>query len=184
MRDRGGARRRRVDDGEFGIDAVSIGPCWVQTGVATVEESFQLTQHELFEILITPDTYPHWLVGAKRIRRVAASWPSVGGYFEHVVGLGALTISDRTSVTNIEPPLLLELMVRARPLLRASVRFDLEAHPEGCVLRMTETPIGAYKLASTVLQPLIRARNAGSMHRLTKLVAAHRAMPSELAPPM
>lgn len=142
--------------------------------MATVEQSFQLAPHELFEILTTPDTYPHWLVGAKRIRRVAASWPSVGGYFEHVVGLGALTISDRTSVTAFEPPTLLELLVRARPLLRASVRFELEAHPNGCVLRMTETPAGAYKLASTALQPLIRARNASSMHRLSKLVQAHR----------
>ena len=61
-------------------------------------------------------------------------------------------------------------------------RFDLEAQPDGCLLRMTETPIGSYKRASTILQPLIRARNAGSMHRLTNLVASHHAIPSELAP--
>jgi len=150
--------------------------------VATVEQSFQLAPDELFEILTTPDTYPHWLVGAKRIRRVVPAWPSVGSYFEHVVGVGALAIADRTSVTAIEPPVMLELLVRARPLIRASVRFDVEPNSDGCLLRMTETPIGAYKLASAVLQPLIRARNAGSMHRLSKLVDGHRAMPSELAP--
>ena len=150
---------------------------WVESSVATVEQSFQLAPHELFEILTTPDTYPHWLVGAKRIRKVADSWPSVGGYFEHVVGIGPLTIADRTSVTAIEPPRLLELLVRARPLVRAGVRFELEAHPDGCMLRMTETPAGAYKLASAVLQPLIRARNAGSMRRLSKIVEAHLALP-------
>ena len=154
-----------------------LGSLWVEIGVATVEHSFQLAPHEMFEILTTPDTYPHWLVGAKRIRRVAESWPSVGGYFEHVVGVGALTIADRTSITAIEPPLMLELLVRARPLLRASVRFEVEAHPDGCMLRMIETPSGAYKLASTVLQPLIRVRNAGSMHRLSKLINGRLALP-------
>ena len=162
-------------------ERVAAGQLGVEATVATVEQSFDLAPHELFEILTTPDTYPHWLVGAKRIRWVAPSWPGVGSHFQHVVGLGALKISDRTSVTAIEKPRLLELLVRARPLLRLPACGSTWKPSRPCVLRMTETPIGAYKLASMVLQPLIRARNAGSMHRLSKLVDAHRVMPSELA---
>jgi hypothetical protein len=46
------------------------------------------------------------------------------------------------------------------------VRFDIVANGPVSVLRMTETPIGVFKLISPMAQRLIRARNERSLRRL------------------
>jgi hypothetical protein len=138
--------------------------------VSTTERDFPIGDRELFAILIDPATYPEWLVGAKRIRDVSPRWPAPKSDFRHVVGFGPLEIPDRTTVVRVEPPDLLELHVRARPLIEAKVRFEIAATPSGCRLTMTETPVGIHRLVRPLVQPLVRARNARSLDRLAAIV--------------
>lgn len=134
--------------------------------MATTEQTFSIPTQELFDAVVNPDSYPHWLVGARKIRSVSEDWPSPKSYFDHTVGVGPIVIPDRTSVIAVQPPRMLELLVRARPAVEAVVRFDIEPSPSGCTLRMTETPVGIYKMISAVAQPLIRARNERSLEHL------------------
>jgi len=57
-----------------------------------------------------------------------------------------------------------------RPILQARVRFEVEAVAEGCRIRMTETPVGAYRVAAPLIAPLIRLRNERSMNRLADVI--------------
>lgn len=134
--------------------------------MATIERTFTITAKELFDAVTDPETYPRWLVGARKIRAVSPDWPSPNSHFEHTVGFGPIVIADTTSVIDVEPPRMLELLVRARPAVEAVVRFEVEPSPSGCTLRMTETPAGIYKLISAMAQPLIRGRNERSLDHL------------------
>ncbi len=140
--------------------------------MTVTEQTFDVSCVQLFAVLSEPETYPRWLVGAKNIREVRDGWPAVGSSFKHVVGFGPLVIPDRTTVREIDAPRVLELLVRARPLLEAVVRFELTDLATGCHLRMTETPVGIYRFITPIAQPLIRARNERSLHRLQDVVSA------------
>jgi len=134
------------------------------------EQEFAVTADQLWAVLTDPVRYPGWLVGAKRIREVSPDWPEAGGYFKHTVGFGPITVSDRTIVREVEPRRLLALFVRARPVIEAVVRFDVTSRGSLCTLRMTETPLRAYKLITPLARPLIRVRNERSMKRLKDIV--------------
>jgi hypothetical protein len=138
--------------------------------LTVTERHYDVDAAGLFAFLVEPETYPAWLVGTKRIRTVDDTWPQPGSSFRHIVGFGPAAISDRTTCRALDAPRTLELFVRARPLIEAVVRFDLIPTAEGCMLRMTETPSGVYKLVSPILQPLIRARNERSLTRLGHVI--------------
>jgi len=140
--------------------------------MTVTRRTFTIPAEHLFQVLIEPETYPSWLVGAKNIREVSPNWPQPGSYFKHTVGFGPLAIPDRTTSRRLEPSRLLELFVRARPLIEATVRFEITDVAGGCELVMTEEPAGLYKLASPVAQPLIRARNERSLRRLQEATDA------------
>ena len=143
---------------------------WVPAAVTVTTHAFDATPNEVFRTLTDAAHYPDWLVGAKHIRHVSPDWPAVGSHFKHRVGFGPATLPDRTSVRAIEPDRRLELFVRARPLLEAHVEFTLEPQGSGCVLTMTETPAGLFKLLAPLTQPLVKARNERSIQRLVELV--------------
>lgn len=129
----------------------------------------------VFDVLVTPETYPDWLVGAQDIRGVDDGWPAVGTRFHHRVGLGGpLTVADNTKVLRIDRPSLLELEVRARPLGRGKATFQLSPSPTGgaagCRLQIDEVPIGTLSPLHPALAPLIRARNEKSLEQLAELV--------------
>jgi len=134
------------------------------------ERRFRHGVDRVFRALIDPEGYPRWLVGAKRIREVDPSWPQPGSEFHHVAGFGPITIADRTTVLELEAPRLLVLRVRARPAIAATVRFELTPSSTGCLLTMTETPVGPYRCIAPLLAPLIQMRNARSLQRLADLV--------------
>lgn len=140
--------------------------------MAITEQSFNVSATTLFDTLTNPDTYPQWLVGTRQIREVSDDWPRPRSYFKHTVGFGPLAIPDKTTVRSIDAPRMIEMMVRARPLIEAVVRFEVAPTPSGSTVRMEETPVGIYKLFSAVAQSLIRARNERSMNRLRSFVEA------------
>ena len=146
--------------------------------MAVTKQTFTVSASSLFDTLVNPDTYPHWLVGTRHIRDVSATWPQPSSYFKHTVGFGPIAIPDRTTVRKIDPARMLEMLVRARPLLEAVVRFDVAPAPAGCSLRMEETPVGVYKFISPFAQPLIQARNEHSMKRLKAFVESRTTAPA------
>ena len=121
-------------------------------------------------VLSDPDTYPSWLVGAKRMLDVDDDFPAPGAGFEHEVGAGPVEVHDRTDVTEHVPGRDLKMVVRARPLLVADVQFHLEPVADGTSVRMEETPRGAYRWLSWLIEPLVRVRNERSLQRLASLI--------------
>ncbi|HYH48339.1 MAG TPA: SRPBCC family protein, partial [Acidimicrobiia bacterium] len=89
--------------------------------MARTEATIQATPERIFEVLMDPDCYGEWVVGSKYIRGADPDWPAVGSRFHHVVGVGPLSISDHTKIEEIDPPRLLKLRARARPLGTALV---------------------------------------------------------------
>jgi uncharacterized protein YndB with AHSA1/START domain len=143
--------------------------------VTATVRTFDASISDVYATLIEPTTYPRWLVGAKRIREVAPQWPAVGTWFEHVVGFGPFQLADRTTSLGADAPRRLELLVRARPLLKATVRFELVERASGCLLTMTETPQGMYRRIAKLAAPLLRRRNERSLQRLAAAVGVRRA---------
>ena len=140
--------------------------------MVVVEKSMPAPATKVFDVISEPTTYPDWLTGAKRIRRVDGDFPRPASEFEHEVGAGPLTVKDTTEVEEVRPNHMLEMVVRARPFLVARVKFDVFAESDGSSrLRLSETPIGFYRFFSWAIDPLIKARNTRSINRLADYVA-------------
>lgn len=121
--------------------------------------------------LADPAGYGFWVVGSKAIRAADREWPAPGSKFHHTVGVGPLKVSDHTESLEAQPPYLLSMRARARPLGTARVILELTPQDGGTLVRMTERPEGPAALLA--LNPLIhlltKARNAESLVRLETL---------------
>src|SRR5215204_5955660 len=115
----------------------------------------------MWDVLIDPETYPRWLIGAAAIRDVDDSWPAVGSRFHHRVGFGPLTLPDDSEIIAITDGEMIRLRVRARPFVAAIVTFHLIGADQTTVVTMEEEP--ALRLIGNavrpVLDPLIHVRN-------------------------
>ncbi len=124
-------------------------------------------REQVWDALVDVRTYPHWLVGARRIRRIDSAWPQPGSSFHHVVGFGPIKIADKTTSVAVDPQRHLELEVKARPAIRATVVFDLRDSPTGGTeVEMEEHPIGIHRLLAPLVAPITQARNRASLEQL------------------
>jgi hypothetical protein len=140
--------------------------------MAYVCREFDVSRTRMWGVVIDPETYPRWLLGAEAIREVDDSWPAVGSRFHHRVGLGPLTLADNSEVLAIDEGAMLRLQVRARPFIAAVVTFHIVGGDGTCVVTMEEEParriIG--NVVRPVLDPMIHVRNHRSLRRLDELV--------------
>ena len=145
--------------------------------MATVERTMGIDRTTVWEALLEPETYPHWLVGAQDIRAVDAAWPAPGAAFHHRVGLaGPLTVADRSKVIEIDEPRRLVLDVRARPFGRAKATFELAQDGDGrCTVRLHEKPVGPAAVLGPLTDPLLARRNRRSLEQLDEYVTQSRA---------
>ncbi|MCU1361422.1 MAG: hypothetical protein JWN99_2711 [Ilumatobacteraceae bacterium] len=134
------------------------------------ERHFRSAPQQVYDAIVDAERYPRWLVGAKVVRVVDASWPNPGAEFRHTVGAGPLEVDDRTTVRDVQPGRGLDLIVRARPFIEAEVRFRIAPDGTGSVLSMNERPLGIFRLATPLLAPFVKARNARSLERLAALI--------------
>jgi uncharacterized protein YndB with AHSA1/START domain len=151
--------------------------------MATVRHTIPLPIDQVFAALVDPETYPHWLVGARDIRAVDDGWPAPGTAFHHRVGLvGPLTVADLTKVIDIDEPRRLGLEVRARPFGRGRATFTL--HDEratgvtATVVEIDEAPIGLLAATTPLVDPLTALRNRRSLRQLADFLRSgqsHRA---------
>jgi hypothetical protein len=126
-----------------------------------------------FAVLIDPETYPRWLVGAQAIRSVDPTWPEPGSKFHHVVGFGPLRLADSSEVLEIdEAAMILRLKVRARPLIAAVATFQVIGTESRCVITLQEEPaqrtIG--NLVRPAMDPATHVRNHRSLRRLAHVI--------------
>lgn len=145
--------------------------------MGTVTRHLPISIDRVFATLVDPETYPHWLLGARDIRDIDEGWPAPGSQFHHRVGLsGPFKVADTTEVLAVEAPTLLSLEVRARPFLRAKATFRLT--PDGSagaaeaggatstLVSITEEPIGPYAVLRPLVGPFTDARNRRSLANL------------------
>lgn len=134
---------------------------------------FDASPADVFAVLVDPESYPRWLIGADRIRDVDTAWPAIGSKFYHVVGVGPLKIADDSEVIDIEDGRMLQLKVRARPLVSAVATFRVIGDTKRCVVTLEEEPairsIG--NLVRPLLDPTVHMRNHRSLRRLADVVA-------------
>lgn len=131
---------------------------------------------EVWAVIVDPHTYPRWLIGASEIRGVDPQWPAPGSAFHHRIGVGPFKLADKTTVKAIDEGRRLELAVRARPLVAATVRFGLVSDGRRTVLSFEEEPdprlLG--NLVRPVVDPLTHVRNHRSLRRLEQVVDERR----------
>jgi hypothetical protein len=122
-------------------------------------------------VLSHPDNYGYWVVGSKYIREADSDFPAPGSKFHHTVGIGPLEIKDHTTVLASEPPRMLKLRAKARPMGTATVTMEIE--PEGTGSHVTMTEDAGDRLTALVFNPLthllVRKRNVESLDRLREL---------------
>lgn len=125
----------------------------------------------VWDALADPASYGFWVVGSKAIRDADARWPAPGSKFHHTIGVGPFTVKDHTESLDAQPPRLLALRAKGRPLGTARVTMEMTPKDSGTLVRMTETPDGP--TAILALNPLVhlftKARNAESLMRLEEL---------------
>ncbi|GEP28540.1 SRPBCC family protein [Cryobacterium levicorallinum] len=136
---------------------------------------FRCTPEQVFAVLHNGWLYPTWVVGASRMRDVDTIWPAVGSRLHHSVGVWPALLDDSTSVLEWQAPRHALLQARGWPIGEAHVSFDIQDHPNGCLVRMTEDVVaGPARLVPTTLSDLaIRYRNSETLRRLAYLAEGH-----------
>jgi uncharacterized protein YndB with AHSA1/START domain len=140
--------------------------------MAVVRQAIGVSVDAVYAALVTPQTYPHWLVGCQDIRSVDADWPTPGSRFHHRVGLGGpVTVADSTEVLAQVDDHLLSLEVRARPFGRGRATFTIRpgTGTDSSVVELDEVPIGFLAPTKPLADPFINRRNVRSLRAL----AAH-----------
>lgn len=140
--------------------------------MARTETETTATPQDVWDVLMDPDSYGHWVVGSSHIRAVDPDWPQPGSRFHHSVGIPPLTLSDHTTVVEIEPPARLVLTAKARPLGTARVEMLLRPTAAGTHITMLEDPgdsLSRPLLGNPLSQRLIAKRNEESLRRLRRL---------------
>jgi uncharacterized protein YndB with AHSA1/START domain len=122
----------------------------------------------VFSVLDDACAYPRWVVAARRVRYVDTDWPAVGSAFHHALGVPGAELHDSSEIVDRDAPHHIVLQVRFRPTGTARVQIDVDKCDNGSVVTMTETPVSGpvSRLPGLISEPLLRARNAWSLHRL------------------
>ena len=111
---------------------------------------------------------PRWVLGARRIRSVDASWPDEGSRFHHAIGNAAGELHDSSKVLERDRPHRIVLEVRFRPTGVARVTIETAESQEGTEVVLEEHPErGPFALLPRVVtDPMLWVRNLVSLQRL------------------
>jgi uncharacterized protein YndB with AHSA1/START domain len=139
--------------------------------VATNHRFMPVPPESVWDVLADPAGYDYWVAGSKAIRDADAGFPAPGTRFHHTLGFGPLTLRDHTEVLDAEPPRLLRLRAKGRPIGSATVTLELIPQAGGTTVRMTEQPAGPWApmRVNPLLHVITRLRNAESLMRLEEL---------------
>jgi uncharacterized protein YndB with AHSA1/START domain len=139
--------------------------------VATNERYMAVPPEAVWAVLADPQGYAYWVVGSKLIRDAEPEWPAPGSRFHHTIGVTGMTVSDHTESLEADPPRMLKLRAKGRPVGTATVTMELEPRDGGTLVRISERPDGVY--SPMALNPVVhlttKLRNAESLMRLEEL---------------
>lgn len=129
------------------------------------------TPDAVFRVLADGWIYPGWVVGASRMRNVDDAWPEPGSKLHHSVGVWPGLIDDTTSSVLWNPPHRMVMTARGWPIGEARVTIDVKPFGDGCLVRMQEEAVRgpAAAIPPLLLDPVLRWRNAETLHRLAYL---------------
>ena len=144
----------------------------IGVSVARNERLIDASPDEVFDELIEPDNFGHWVVGTKQVRGADEDWPQVGSRFHHTVGFGPVHIRDTTEVLEIARPGRLVMRALMGPLGSAIVRLLLERHGDATLVAMEEFPDAGPVtwLPDDLNEVLATMRNVRALERLKQLV--------------
>ncbi|MEU4014152.1 SRPBCC family protein [Microbacterium sp. NPDC028030] len=133
------------------------------------------TTDDVFRVLANGWLYPAWVVGASRMRDVDESWPAAGSQLHHSVGVWPALLDDTTEVLEWDPPRGIMLRARGWPMGEAQVTLRARTTPTGCQVRIDEEPVKgpAALIPRLFTAPMLRWRNAETLHRLAYLAEGH-----------
>lgn len=133
--------------------------------------TMRCTPEDVFEVLANGWLYPVWVVGASRMREVDDSWPAEGSRLHHSVGVWPALLDDTTVVEEWSPPNRMVIRAKGWPIGEARVVLRVRAWDGGAMVRIDEEPVKgpATLLPSLITAPLLRFRNAETLHRLAYL---------------
>jgi uncharacterized protein YndB with AHSA1/START domain len=141
--------------------------------VARNEITTTASPQDVWDVLMDPESYAYWVVGASHIRGVDPDWPAPGSRFHHSQGIWPLTLNDHSTVLEIDPPRRLVLKVKIRPLGTARVDLRLRALDAGGThVTMIEVPgdvPSRFVFGNPLSQRLLHLRNEESLRRLRRL---------------
>jgi uncharacterized protein YndB with AHSA1/START domain len=133
----------------------------------------EASPQRVFAVLSDPQAYPRWVGGAKDAHDDDPRFPEPGSSFEYEVGVGPLTLHDRTEVVDSDPPHRLVLRANLRDVGAFLIHLDLRPERTGTRIEMREEPEGGGVLVDNpVTDAAIRLRNAYSLEKLKALAEA------------
>jgi uncharacterized protein YndB with AHSA1/START domain len=139
--------------------------------VATNTRFMPVPPEAVWDVLADPGDYGYWVVGSKVIRDAEPDWPAPGSKFHHTVGVGPVKVSDHTVSVEAEPPHLLKIRAKGRPLGTATVTMKMRPKDGGTFVEMVENPDGIFSplALNPVLHVATKLRNSESLMRLEEL---------------
>lgn len=143
--------------------------------MATNVRSMKCTPADVFRVLRNGWLYPTWVVGASRMRGVDPAWPDQGAEIHHSFGVWPLLINDTTQIITWEPPNRVVMRARGWPVGEATVTLRVRSQGAGCLVRIDEEPVSgpATFVPPFITAPMLRWRNAETLHRLSYLAEGH-----------
>lgn len=139
--------------------------------MSTTSVEIGRSPEHVFGVLLTPQAYPHWVVGARRIRGVDPDWPKEQSAFHHTVGVWPVLVNDHTTIVESDPPSRLKLRARAWPFGEADVTLRLEPRGGRTLVTLHEEPVkGPVRTAWNRFADVAgHVRNSVSLIRLKRL---------------
>jgi uncharacterized protein YndB with AHSA1/START domain len=130
--------------------------------------SVSASPEAVFAVLDDAYAYPRWVVGARRVRHVDASWPAVGSKFHHAIGNAAAELHDSSKILERQSPDRIVLEVRFRPTGVAIVEIDVKRDGDNSLVTIVETPTSGpvSHVPGFVTDPLLFVRNMLALQRL------------------
>jgi len=140
----------------------------------TVTRMIGATPEQIWAVLEDGWSYSSWVVGASRMRAVAADWPATGSKLHHSAGVWPLVINDHTEVLESDPPRRLRLQAHGWPAGEATIELQIESAGTGSKVTIVEDATrGPGRFVPKALrQPAIALRNTETLRRLAYVAEA------------
>ena len=153
--------------------------------MARAEVDVAAPPERVFEVLLDPRYYGHWVVGAREIRGWDDDWPAIGSRFHHTQGKPPFTIEDHSILEDMEFPHMFVLLAKARPAGTFRVTLRMSPNATGTHITMIEEP--GDRLTRMIVNPatrvVMKGRNKVSLERLKDIAEGRGPAPEDARRP-